>query len=203
MTTLAPDPVTRRAATAPKRLWGTLAEFETPAAIFEAAGKVRDAGYRYWDCHTPFPVHNLDRQMGVRRTFLPIVVFFAGLTGTTLAFALQSFTNSSDWSVWAMVWVTGYPFLVSGKPLLSIPAFIPVIFELTVLLASLTAAGGMLLFNGLPRWNHPLLAHPGFLRASDDRFYIVVEARDPRYLRSKTEAFLKGLGAARVESVED
>ncbi|MSR17609.1 MAG: DUF3341 domain-containing protein [Phycisphaerales bacterium] len=186
-----------------RRTWGIMAEFETPAAIFEAAGKVRDSGYRYWDCHVPFPVHNLDKQMGVRRTILPVIVFFAGLTGATLGFGLQAFTNSTDQSIWAFVWVTGYPFLISGKPLMSFPAFVPVIFELTVLLSALTAAFGMLALNGLPRLNHPLLASQRFRRSTDDRFFIVIEARDPKFLKSKTEAFLKTLGAHAVEVVED
>jgi len=187
------------------RLWGLMAEFKTPSAIFEAAGKVRDAGYRHWDCHVPFPVHGLDKQMGVKRTIIPVIVFFAGLTGCSVGFLLQAFTNATgaEWSFWAIVWVTGYPFLISGKPLLSIPSFIPVMFEITILLSALTTAGVMLLFNGLPRWNHPLLAKKRFLRASDDRFFIVIESRDGRFIRSKTEDFLKGLGAVHVEAVED
>ncbi len=184
-------------------MWGVMAEFESPAAIYGAAGKVRDAGYRFWDCHAPFPVHNLDRQMGVKRTILPVVVFFAGMTGTMLGLALQAFTNGLDWDAWLLVWVQGYPILISGKPLLSYPSMIPVIFELTVLLASLTAAGGMLAFNGLPRLSHPLLANKRFLRCSDDRFFITIEARDPKFMRSKCEAFLKSLGATAVEVVEE
>jgi hypothetical protein len=99
--------------------------------------------------------------------------------------------------------VTGYPFLISGKPLLSVPAWIPVIFELTILLSALSTAGLMLLMNNLPRLSHPLLANNRFRRASDDRFFVVIEARDPKFLRSKTEAFLKSLGASHVEVVED
>lgn len=187
------------------QLYGLMAEFKTAAQIYEAAGKVRDAGYRYWDCHVPFPVHGLDTQMGVKRTILPIVVFFAGLAGCSIGFLLQGFTNGNIWDqpIWAMVWVTGYPFLISGKPMLSLPAYIPVMFELTILLSALTAAGSMLLFSGLPRWNHPLFSKKRFLRATDDRFFIVIEARDPRFVRSKTEAFLQSLHAHTVETVED
>jgi len=129
-------------------------------------------------------------------------VFAAGATGCTLGFLLQSFTNSYDFSIWALVWVTGYPFLISGKPLLSFPAFVPVMFELTILLSALTAAFGMLAFNQLPELYHPLLKHPGFGRATDDRFFISIEARDPQFLRSKTGEFLKSLGASSVEVVE-
>jgi hypothetical protein len=183
--------------------YGLMAEFRTPAEIMEAAKRVRAAGYRYWDCHVPFPVHGLDKAMGVRRTILPVLVFGAGATGAMVGFCLQAFTNAASFSIWALVWVTGYPFLISGKPLLSVPAWIPVIFELTILLSALSTAGLMLLMNNLPRLSHPLLANNRFRRASDDRFFVVIEARDPKFLRSKTEAFLKSLGASHVEAVED
>jgi hypothetical protein len=186
-----------------QRVWGMIAEFDTPADIMAAAQKVRAEGFRYWDCHTPFPVHGLDKAMGVKRTILPVLVFGAGFTGLLAGLGLQIFTNSLSLSIWALVWVTGYPFLISGKPLLSIPAFIPVVFEVTVLLSALSAAGLMLLMNGLPRLYHPLFTSKRFLRATDDRFFISIEARDPRFVRSRTEAFLQGLGAKSVEVIED
>ncbi|MFM7807120.1 MAG: DUF3341 domain-containing protein [Planctomycetota bacterium] len=202
MTTFATNATSAQPAAARPRLHGVLAEFHDPASLMHAAEKVRDAGYRWWDCHTPFPVHGLDKAMGIQRTILPLLVFGAGLTGTTLGFILQAFTNSSSISLWALVWVTGYPFLISGKPLISLPAFIPVMFELTILLAATSCVGLMLLLNGLPWLSHPLLANKRFLRASDDRFFIVIQARDPRFFRSRTEEFLKGLGAKVVEAVE-
>lgn len=185
------------------RLWGLIAEFDNPAQIVKAAERVRDAGYTHWDCHTPFPVHGLDAAMGIRRTILPILVFLGGLSGATLAIVLQIFTNGTNLSIWALVWVTGYPFLISGKPLWSIPAFIPVMFELTVLLSALTTAGGMMLLNGLPRHHHPLFTNRRFLRASDDRFFVSIDARDPNFLRGRTEQFLRSLGARTVEGVEE
>ncbi len=186
-----------------QRVWGMIAEFDTPADIMEAAKKVRSEGFRFWDCHTPFPVHGLDKAMGVKRTILPVMVFGAGFTGLLAGLGLQIFTNSLSLKLWALVWVTGYPFLISGKPLLSIPAFIPVVFEVTVLLSALSAAGLMLLMNGLPRLYHPLFTSKRFLRATDDRFFISIEARDPRFVRSRTEAFLRSLGAKSVETIED
>lgn len=194
---------TQHAAAGTAPVYGVMAEFETPEAITKAAVKVREAGYRYWDCHVPFPVHGLDKAMGVRRTILPVLVFGAGATGAILGFTLQAFTNASSTSIWALVWVTGYPFLISGKPMMSVPAWIPVIFELTILLSALSAAGLMLLLNGLPRLSHPLLANNRFRRATDDRFFIVIEAKDPKFLRSKTEAFLASLGSKHIEVVED
>jgi Protein of unknown function (DUF3341) len=152
MTTFAPSSSPASASAAPRpKIHGVLAEFHDPASLLHAAEKVREAGYRWWDCHTPFPVHGLDKAMGIQRTILPLLVFGAGLTGTTVGFILQAFTNASSLSIWALVWVTGYPFLISGKPLISLPAFIPVMFELTILLAATSCVGLMLLLNAAAR----------------------------------------------------
>ncbi len=185
------------------RLYGMIAEFETPGDLLHAAEKVRDEGYRWWDCHTPFAVHGLDGAMGIKRTWLPVCVFIAGATGTTAAFLLQAFTNSWSFSVWAGVWVTGYPFQVSGKPAMSLPAFIPVIFELTILFSALACVFLMFLFNGLPRHYHPLFKSARFRRATNDRFFISIEAKDPKFLPKKTEEFLRSLNPVAVEAVED
>ena len=203
MTTIATETRTAAAVGAPARLNCLLAEYENPAQLMAAAEQIRDKGYRYWDCHTPFPVHGLDQAMGIQRTLLPVMVFAAGAAGCTTGLALQLFTNSFDFTIWAMVKVTGYPFLISGKPALSIPAFIPVIFELTVLFSALSTVGLMLLLNHLPRHHHPLFTSERFRRATDDRFFISIEARDPRFYRTKTEQLLKSLGATAVEAVED
>ncbi|MBM4110211.1 MAG: DUF3341 domain-containing protein [Phycisphaerae bacterium] len=205
MTTIAtPSSTSGPASTEPSvaQTWGLVARFANPADLVHAAHEVRKTGYRYWDCHSPFPVHGIDPAMGINRTILPVVVFAAGATGCTLGFLLQAFTNSFGSSIWALVWVTGYPFMISGKPLLSVPAFVPVMFEVTILFSALTAAFGMLAFNQLPELYHPLLKHPGFGRATDDGFFISIEARDPQFLRSKTGEFLKSLGASSVEVVE-
>ena len=191
------------ASSAPRPVYGLIAEFENPGDLMHAAEKVRDAGFTWWDCCTPFPVHGLDKAMGVKRTILPVLVFFAGASGTAAAFALQTFTNSFSFSTWAVVKVTGYPYLISGKPMMSLPAFIPVMFELTILFSALSCVGLMFLFNGLPRLFHPLLQNNRFRRATNDRFFVVIEAREPKFLRGKTEAFLRTLGATAVEAVED
>ena len=191
------------ASSAPRPVYGLIAEFEKPGDLMHAAEKVRDAGFTWWDCCTPFPVHGLDKAMGVKRTILPVLVFFAGASGTAAAFALQTFTNSFSFSTWAVVKVTGYPYLISGKPMMSLPAFIPVMFELTILFSALSCVGLIFLFNGLPRLYHPLLQNNRFRRATNDRFFVVIEARDPKFLRGKTEAFLRTLGATAVEAVED
>jgi hypothetical protein len=184
-------------------LWGLTAEFSTPGEVMDAAKKVRKAGYRWWDCCTPFPVHGLDGAMGIRPTILPILVFFAGVTGTTVAFILQTFTNSTDWNIWALVWVTGYPYLISGKPILPLNAFIPVMFELTILFAALTAVFGMYIMNGLPRLNYPLFNNPNFGKVTDDKFFIVIESRDPKFFHERTVEFLESLGPDRIEEVRE
>jgi len=185
------------------RPWGLMAEFDSPAAIMSAAKKVNAEGFRWWDCHVPFPVHGLDTAMGIRPTILPIFVFLGGLTGTTLGFLLQWFTNASSFDFWMLVPVRGFDYLVSGKPLLSLPAWIPVMFELTILLASLTAFGVLMIMNGLPRFYHPTLRCPRFARATDDRFFVVIEARDPRYHVMQTRAFLDSLNPLSIEILVD
>jgi mono/diheme cytochrome c family protein len=173
-----------------QQLWGVVAEFETPQELMAAAERVRDAGYKRWDCLTPFAVHGLDDAMGVRPTILPWLTLGAGLSGLTIATLLQWWTNSVD-----------YPFLISGKPLFSLPANIPVMFELTVLLSAFTTFLGMLALNLLPQWYHPLFRRVRHQRFSDDRFGVVIEAADPRFQREQVELLLSGAGAKLVEAV--
>jgi hypothetical protein len=172
-------------------LYGYLVEFDTEEGLVAAAERVRDAGYRRWDAHTPFAVHGLDGAMGIRATKLPLVVFAAGLTGTAAGILLQWYTNAFD-----------YPFLISGKPFFSLPANIPVAFETTILFAALGALGGMLAFNGLPQLYHPLFSSARFRRATTDRFFISIEAADPSFDEEKTRELVDSLGAIHVEEVE-
>ncbi|MDP7008879.1 MAG: DUF3341 domain-containing protein [Phycisphaerales bacterium] len=179
--------------TTPTKLYGLAAEFSTTPSIYHAAEKVKEAGYKWFDCLVPFPVHGLDRAMGVKMTILPILVFFGGLTGFIAACVLQIFTNSLEIDLWALIPVVGYQFDVSGKPLLGPAAFVPVAFEMTVLFAALTAVFGTLFLNKLPMFYHPTLKHPALARATDDRFYLVIEACDPKFSKSEVEAFLNSL----------
>ena len=193
----------RRRAAGGGGLYGLLAEFETPAAILAAANHVREAGYRWWDCHTPFAVHGLDKAMGIRATILPWLVMGAGLTGATLGFVLQWFTNATSFEMWGgPVFVRGYAFLVSGKPMLSWQVYPIVMFELAVLLGSVGALVILMLLNKLPMLYHPCFRSERFLRATDDRFFIVIEARDPKFSRGRTEALLRSAGASAVEPLE-
>jgi hypothetical protein len=176
----------------PKRLWGYIVEFETVDTLIGAAERVRDAGYTRWDAHTPFPLHGLNDAMGLRPTRLPWFVMACGVTGAAVGLALQYFTNAVD-----------YPFLISGKPLFSLPANIPVMFELTILFAAIGAFVGMLAFNGLPELYHALFTQPRFRRVTADRFFISVEARDPQFDPRQTRELLEGLGGTVVEEVEE
>ena len=184
------------------RPYAMLAEFASPADIYHAAEKTRDAGFKWFDCCVPFPVHGLDKAMGVRPTILPVLVFFGGLTGTTLAVLLQIVTNATRVDI-PLLLLHGYNFLISGKPLISGPAFVPVSFELTVLLSALSSFGLMLLLNWLPQLYHPLFKSVKFARVTDDRFYLVIEARDPKYQAQRTEEFMRSLNPLSIEVVEN
>jgi hypothetical protein len=177
---------------AAEKHFGLLAEFETPGALLHAAEAVRDAGYKRWDCYSPFPVHGLDRAMGLRDTRLPWVVLGGGISGAGLALLMQWWMNAKN-----------YPYLISGKPFFSLPANIPITFEVTVLLASLTAATAMFLFNGLPRFYHPTFNSRRFKRVTNDRFFIAIESADPNFDGARTEALLKSLGSTQVEWLDE
>ncbi len=173
-----------------QKLYGALAEFDNVDSIMNAAHKVRDKGFTKWDVHTPFPIHGMDDAMGVRPTILPWLVLIGGFVGLGIAFLMQWWMNAVD-----------YPFQISGKPMFGIPAAIPVAFELTVLIASLTAVFGMLILNGLPKWFHPLFRVERFSRATNDRFYLVIEGSDASFDNQKTISFLDSLGAVAIETV--
>jgi mono/diheme cytochrome c family protein len=176
--------------TSTQEVYAVVAEYETPDELIAACEKVRDAGFRKWDSLTPFPVHGIDEAMGIKQTILPWIVLGAGLTGGSIALLLQWFTNTYD-----------YPFIISGKPMFSLPANIPVTFELTVLFSAFTAFGVMLALNLLPAFYHPLFRHPRIARYSSDRFAIVIEGADPLFEREKVEKLLKSAGALATEVV--
>ena len=180
-------------------LYGLMAEFAGVDELLRAAKAVRDAGYTRWDVHSPFPVHGMDAAMGLRATKLPLIVFIMGVSGTLGGLFLVWWTNATDFAVPHAL--RGYQYIISGKPIFSLPANIPVIFETTVLLAALGAVFGMLLMNGLRRLYHPLLARERFRRVTNDRFFISIEAADPLFDQAATAGMLLGLKAAHVEEV--
>jgi ActD protein len=170
--------------------YGALAEFTTPHDLYAACEKVRDAGYTRWDAHTPFPVHGLDRAMGMRRSLMPFIVLGMALIGAAGGFALQYWVHSVE-----------YPLTISGKPHFAWPAYVPITFELGILFGSLGAVFGMLGLNQLPMHWHPLFSVPPFEKATDDRFFISIESWDPKFEAERTRQFLQGLGAKRVDLV--
>ncbi len=184
------------------RTYGLVAEFDQVGCLLGAAEAVRDAGYRRWDCFSPFPVHRLEKAMGIRSTRLPWIVLLSGLAGAGLGAILTIYTMSTSIDAVPTMF-QGYPFVISGKPYNSFAAFIPVIFEMTILFAAFAAVFGMLLINRLPRLHHPLFRHEAFRRATDDRFFLAVEADDERYDEQALDQMLRRKGALSVDRVED
>lgn len=182
--------------------YGLLAQFDDVDTILHAANNVRKAGFTRWDVFTPFPVHGMNRAMGLRPTILPYIVLVAGLIGAATGIGMQLFTMATNIEL-LPVFLQGYPFVISGKPYESIPAFIPVTFELTVLLAAMAAFLGMILLNRLPRLYHPTFRSARFRRVTTDKFFIAVEAADPVYDHGRTESLLRELGASHVEQLTD
>ena len=171
-------------------IWGLLAEFDGPSALVAAAARVRDAGYRRIDAHTPFPVEELAEALGARPTILPLLVLLGGLVGCVGGYFMQWFASTIH-----------YPINVGGRPLHSWPMFIPITFELTVLFGGLTAVIGMLALNRLPMPYHPLFNVPRFALATRDRFFLSIEARDRLFDRQETARLLRELGAREVWEV--
>jgi len=168
--------------------YAVLAEFDHPDDLLHACEKIRDSEVRYWDAFTPFPVHGLDEAMGEKQTKLPWIVLAAGLTGLGGGVLLQWWTNS-----------VAYPFKISGKPLFSLPANIPIVFEMTVLFAALATFVSVLLLGGMPKWSNPLHRKKRFMRATADRFFIAIFDRDPSFHSGKAQEMLSSLGATDVD----
>ena len=169
-----------------------LAEYESSAAVLHAAEKVRDSGYQKWDVHTPFPIHGMDKAMGLSDSRVGWIVIGAALTGLSGAFLMMYWMNGVD-----------YPLIVGGKPPGALPSMVPILFELTILLSAFGALFGMLHLNRLPRHNHPLFECDRFRGASDDRFFISIEAEDPKFNLAKTRELLESTHASHVEVVQE
>jgi hypothetical protein len=182
------------AGNASARVYGIAAEFDSAAALYQAAEKLRDSGYTRFDVFSPFPIHGMDQAMGMGRSILGKIIFFGGLTGFLTAVSLEFIPSSFL-----------YPLIVAGKPtnLYTVPAFFPIMFELTVLFSAFTTVIGMLILNGLPRLNHPMFNWERFKKFSDDKFFCVIEARDPKYSESGVREILKSLGGQHITVVHE
>jgi len=190
MSSLTPSPLT-----APIMLdntFGIVAEFTSPYALLEAVKAVRQAGFSKIDTHTPFPIHGMDKAMGLPGSRLPWFVLVGGLTGTFCAVLMQWWMNGHD-----------YPFHIGGKPVVSYQSYVPIGFELTVLFAAFTAVFGMLAMNLLPQPYHPLFTHPRFGRFSDDGFFLSIEAKDPSFSESKAREVLQAAGGTEITLIRD
>ena len=177
---------------APVIPYGIIAEFDTPADAMHAAEKVRDAGFRRWDVFTPFPVHGMDRAMGLKNSKVGWFAFIGGVTGYTCGMLMIWYLNAVD-----------YPILVGGKPMFSPYAAFPPSYELTILFGAFGSLGGMLFLNKLPRLHHPLLKHRRFAQATHDKYFIVIETDDPKYSETETRQLLETAGSKHIEMVEE
>ena len=171
--------------------FGILAEFESVEELFRAVRTVRENGFKEIDAYSPFPIHELDDVLGIKKTILPKLVFLGGLAGALSGFIFQVFVSKIS-----------YPLNVGGRPLISWPSFIPVTFEFTVLFAGVTAVVGMFALNRLPEPYHPVFDAPNFSDASKDKFFLLLEATDPLYEEIKIRKLLKDLKSVEVTLLE-
>jgi hypothetical protein len=175
-----------------KKTYGLIAAFDSTPEIYHACEKVRDAGFSQWDALTPFPIHGLDAAMGIRRSKVPRVSLAGGITGFFTGMTLIWFTGAVD-----------YKLIVGGKPYFSPMFAFPVSYELTILFTAFATIIGMFVINGLPRHHHPVMTAPQFVRALDDRFFIVIEANDPKFNAAATREFLAKIGGKDIAEVEE
>lgn len=172
-------------------LYGLMAEFDDPTKVVSAARRAHEAGYKRMDAYSPYPIEELWEAIDFKKNRLPLLVLIGGIVGCIGGFSL-------------CYWASGiaYPLNIAGRPLNSWPAFIPVTFECTILLAGLTAVFGMLALNGLPQPYHPVFNVPSFEQASRNRFFLCIEARDEKFDEKSTREFLESLGPVQVTEVE-
>ncbi len=175
-------------------VYAMAAEYPSAAALYEAAKRVRDAGFKRWDVHSPYPIHGMDEAMGLKKSWLSAVVLAGGVSGLLTA-AIMEFGPS-----WFL-----YPLTVHGKPtnFMTVPAFFPIMFELTVLFGAFAAFFAWQLMNGLPRWNHPIFNWERFSRATNDGFFLVIEARDPCFTETNARVLLERTGGQHITIIHD
>jgi hypothetical protein len=171
--------------------YGLVATFDSTPDVYHAAEQVRDAGYKNWDCITPFPIHGLDKAMGVKRSHVPKFSLCGGLLGFTTGMSLIFYTS-----------YLSYPLVVGGKPFFSPLFAFPVSYELTILFTAFATIGGMFFLNGLPMHYHPVLKSDQIVSAMDDKFLIVIESKDPKFNLAQTKALLEKAGGKDIQELE-
>jgi hypothetical protein len=171
----------------PKKLYAIGAEFAGPKELYAAAEKVRDKGFKNWDCYTPFYIHGLDAAMGQGKSFVNLFTFAGGLGGLTGAFLLIVISS-----------VYIYPIDTQGKPFFSLPGFVPILDLLMILISAIMSIVGMVALNGMPRLHHPLWEWDVFTRATHDKFFIVIEAFDPRFSEKAAIDLLNEIGGSNL-----
>ncbi len=184
------------------RPFAILAEFDDVSTVMRAAERIRDEGFSHWDVHSPMPIHGINVSMGLRPTMLPWITLVHGIAGLLFGLVLVWWINARTLAGVPTVF-QGYEYMTSGKPLFSLPANIPILFETTVLLAAIGTLLGMIGLNKLPMLHNPLFKSERFRRATDDRFFVVIEADDPKFDRRETHDLLNSLGAKAVEVVHE
>ena len=173
-----------------KKLYGILAEFKNPKALVDVSKKVVEAGYDKFDTYSPFPIHGIDKAMSLPKSKLGYIVIGHSILGFTGAIAMMYFMSVID-----------YPINISGKPFFNAPAWVPITFELTVLLSAFGAVFGMFFLNGLPQLNNPLFEVERFKKATDDGFFLCIEANDSKFQEDLILQLLHDAGATYIEEV--
>jgi hypothetical protein len=171
--------------------YGIVGFVAKPAEIYKTCEALRDAGYKDFDAYTPFPVHGLEKAMGLKPSRLPWIVLVCAITGFSSALLMMIYMNVWD-----------YPLVIGGKPFMTIPSYVPITFELTILFSAFGAFFGQWGLNGLPKYFDPVMQHPSFDRVTDDRFFISVSSTDPNYDSHKTRTLLEGLGVREITEVD-
>ena len=172
--------------------YGVVAEFPDDASVLAAANQAREAGYTVMEAYSPLPVHGMEDAIGRKRSILPWILFLGGPTGCLGGFFMQYWMAAID-----------YPWNVGGRPTNSWPAFIPVTFELTILLSAFAAVFGMFGLNGLPRPHHPIFNTPNFDRSAIDHYFLCIEAEDPKFDETEVTRLLEGAGPEAVHTITD
>ena len=172
-------------------LYGFMAEFADPESLKECIRRAKAEGFRRIDAYTPFPVEGVSEELG-HRSVIPLIVLIGGLIGALTGASMQWYSSVYD-----------YPLNIGGRPFNSWPSFVVITFELTILFAGLFGVLGMLAVNGLPKPNHPLFNEPHFDRVTQDRFFMCIEARDPRFDSRETWRFLESFNPEGLYAVQD